>query len=529
MVFTHSERARSGRETRRCTRSSSRSLGGTLGSNRHYHRTTSLSSLSSPLVAAASQRVKEARAEADKDQLFEVEAQTAKWVARRHKLARKKVPPEERERLVELFDALDTDGGGTINLSEFRQAFRMMMLDSDDDNHNGKSSKSSKSRSRSARDNGRRAMMRAVEKQFKAADVDGNGEVDPDEFVKLMTELEEASCGELGTTAENLGALLKAAANALRFRRYVTRAMYTTSDDNVDDDDGKNINNSNNNKENDHPRHCFIGGSASAVAEAGKRDQGYIGCSKPGGMGASSSSTTPLPLQPRTPQSQTAVSSGGGSITTPSSSSSLPAAAAAAASSSLFSSTFGRWRESAKTPSSSSSKSSPSLSSRSRSQPSSQSGRGLLGATTRSTPSPGGGGGSGGGGVSPNVVSSTMTEMEDELAQVEQALELASARRNDTWETRPPRGRTPTPTGSRGHRGGATSAENNNLTPQPRCQSATPTLPRLAFSPSPSSPSPVTPTTSAPPTSSGFRRSVRSSSARAGGRAGVGGSRARWH
>ena len=90
------------------------------------HRRAHASVSSSPLPAA-SQRVKEARAEADKDQLFEVESQTTKWLARRHKFVRKIIQPEERERLRDLFDALDADGGGTINLPEFRQAFELML------------------------------------------------------------------------------------------------------------------------------------------------------------------------------------------------------------------------------------------------------------------------------------------------------------------------------------------------------------------------------------------------------------------
>ena len=35
--------------------------------------------------------------------------------------------PEERRRLRELFDALHGDGGGTLELAEFRDAFRMML------------------------------------------------------------------------------------------------------------------------------------------------------------------------------------------------------------------------------------------------------------------------------------------------------------------------------------------------------------------------------------------------------------------
>ena len=85
MVFTNgarvSARSSSGRGPRRAT----------LNQN--------ISNASPTLAAAASRRVAEARAEADREQLFEVEAQTHKWLARRHKFVCKTLPPEETQRL----------------------------------------------------------------------------------------------------------------------------------------------------------------------------------------------------------------------------------------------------------------------------------------------------------------------------------------------------------------------------------------------------------------------------------------------
>jgi hypothetical protein len=394
-------------------------------------------------------------------------------------------PPNTRE----LFDALDADGGGTINLREFREAFKMMVSNKASDGDQKK--------------DGVRALMKSVDKQFKEADMDGNGSVDFEEFVKLMTDLDDVSShpgnhGSAAATAADTGALLTAAANALRLRRYVAQAMHTTPDPHR--------------HHHHHPHYDKENSSPSGVR--GKRGTGRGACAVENRHAAEVKAfmgregATP---QPRTPQSQPRCGGGGGGLSSPSSSStpcpSLPAAA------SVFSSMGRRGsrgrREAAAAGDGGEGEGGgggsgvggggeggaggtavvSSAASREQSTPFSSS---------RRLCSPAGGGVRSG---SPMMgrPSSSMSELDDELAEVERMMEQASARRQDTWQERPRR-RTPTPTGSSRRRGGgggggrglggggdgddadagAADKKEKTTTPQPRCHSTTPTLPRLA-------------------------------------------------
>ncbi|EGB07067.1 hypothetical protein AURANDRAFT_17686, partial [Aureococcus anophagefferens] len=62
--------------------------------------------------------------------------------------------------LREVFDSIDVDGGGTLDLEEFTQAYRKLLFDDLTD--------------------------RQIALVFRDTDVDGSGEVDFEEFVEAM-------------------------------------------------------------------------------------------------------------------------------------------------------------------------------------------------------------------------------------------------------------------------------------------------------------------------------------------------------
>jgi hypothetical protein len=126
----------------------------------------------------------------------ELKAQTAAWMLKRRKLMKKTLGERKRAQLRELFDALDADGGGEVEFSEFVTTWQMI----------------------GGRD---AASMRVARELFAAIDVDGSQSMDFDEFALLMSDLDSRHV--LGGGAnDDRGALFRQAAAALQTRRAIS-------------------------------------------------------------------------------------------------------------------------------------------------------------------------------------------------------------------------------------------------------------------------------------------------------------------
>ena len=126
----------------------------------------------------------------------ELKAQTAAWMLKRRKLMKKTLGERKRAQLRELFDALDADGGGEVEFSEFVTTWQMI----------------------GGRD---AASMRVARELFAAIDVDGSQSMDFDEFALLWSDLDSRHV--LGGGAnDDRGALFRQAAAALQTRRAIS-------------------------------------------------------------------------------------------------------------------------------------------------------------------------------------------------------------------------------------------------------------------------------------------------------------------
>lgn len=120
---------------------------------------------------------------------------------RRRKVMKKSMTEERRAQLRELFDVIDTDGGGEVEYDEFAHAWSMMA-------------------GRNA------ASMKAAKELFNGIDVDKSGTMDFEEFARLMNELEETDANSSlvasATDARStMGTMFRLASEALRTRKVI--------------------------------------------------------------------------------------------------------------------------------------------------------------------------------------------------------------------------------------------------------------------------------------------------------------------
>ena len=124
----------------------------------------------------------------------ELKSQTERWMLRRRKVMKKSLGEKTRTHFRELFDALDSDGGGEVEFEEFAAAWALVR--------------------------GRASSAREARELFAGIDVDRSGTMDFDEFARLMSDLEGAR-RDGGGAGDDRGAAFRQAASAMQTRRCV--------------------------------------------------------------------------------------------------------------------------------------------------------------------------------------------------------------------------------------------------------------------------------------------------------------------
>lgn len=124
----------------------------------------------------------------------ELNSQTERWMLRRRKVMKKSLGEKTRTHFRELFDALDSDGGGEVEFEEFAAAWSLVR--------------------------GSASSMREARELFAGIDVDRSGTMDFDEFTRLMSDL-EGERRDGGGAGDERGAAFRQAASAMQTRRCV--------------------------------------------------------------------------------------------------------------------------------------------------------------------------------------------------------------------------------------------------------------------------------------------------------------------